>query len=78
MLTPEVDELAQQGNVIVERADFLSKALGWGACALNAEDFIDALNGVLTGKSDLNKIGESIESLGGCVGDALGQIVTKE
>jgi RHS repeat-associated protein len=30
LLTPEVDELAQQENVIVERADFLSKALGWG------------------------------------------------
>jgi hypothetical protein len=52
--------------------------LDGGACALNAEDFIDALNGVLTGKSDLNKIGESIESLGGCVGDALGQMIGKE
>lgn len=49
-----------------------------GACALSAEDFIDALNGVLSGKANPDQIGKSIESLGGCVGDALGQMIAKE
>ena len=62
----------------MKSADFLSKAAGWGACALSAEDFINALNGVLSGKSNPDQIGKSIESLGGCVGDALGQMIAKE
>ena len=78
LLTLGLDELAEAGNKIVKSADFLSKAAGWGACALNAEDFIDALNGVLSGKANPDQIGKSIESLGGCVGDALGQMVAKE
>jgi RHS repeat-associated protein len=78
LLTPGLDELAEAGNKIVKSADFLSKAAGWGACALSAEDFINALNGVLSGKSNPDQIGKSIESLGGCVGDALGQMIAKE
>ena len=78
LLTPGLDELAEAGNKIVKSADFLSKAAGWVACALNAEDFIDALNGVSSGKANPDQIGKSIESLGGCVGDALGQMIAKE
>lgn len=78
LLTPGLDELAEAGNKLVKSADFLSKAAGWGACALSAEDFIDALNGVLSGKSNPDQIGKSIQSLGGCEGDALGQMIAKE
>ena len=83
LLTPELDELAEAGNKLVKSADFLSKAAGWGACALDAEDFINALNDVATGKPNTknevgNEVGESIESLAGCVLDALGQMLKKD
>ncbi|MGA9668531.1 MAG: hypothetical protein WBQ94_04940 [Terracidiphilus sp.] len=83
LLTPGLDELAEAGNKLVKSADFLSKAAGWGACALDAEDFINALNDVATGKPNTknevgNEVGESIESLAGCVLDALGQMLKKD
>jgi hypothetical protein len=45
---------------------------------LDAKKFVNALNGVLIGKPDGNAIGESIESLVGCVGDLLGEMLKDE
>jgi RHS repeat-associated protein len=75
LLAPGLSELAEEGNQIVKSAEFTAKALGWGACALNAEHFINALNSVATGSPNGDEIGESIEALGGCVGDLLGDLI---
>jgi hypothetical protein len=78
MLTPGIGELAEEGNKIVKSAEWAAKAAGWGSCALDAEDFMNALNGVLTGSPNAGDIGKSIEDLGGCVGDLLGDMLKKE
>jgi hypothetical protein len=75
LLTPGLSELAEEGNKIVKSGEFLAKAAGWGACALDAEEFINALNGVLSGNPNGGEIGKSIEALGGCVGDLLGDLI---
>jgi RHS repeat-associated protein len=75
LLTPGIGELAEEGNKIVKSAEFVAKAAGWGACALDAEDFINGLNGLLSGSPNGDEIGKSIESLGGCVGDLLGDLI---
>lgn len=73
-----IGELAEKGNKIVKSAEFLAKAAGWGACALNAEDFINGLNGLLSGSPNGDEIGKSIEALGGCVGDLLREMLKDE
>jgi toxin ParE1/3/4 len=78
MLTPGIGELAEEGNKIVKSAEWAAKAAGWGSCALDAEDFMNALNDVLTGSPNADDIGKSIEDLGGCVGDLLGDMLKKE
>lgn len=47
-----------------------------GACALDAGDFIDALNSLASGNPNGDEIAKSIEALGGCVQDALGYLLT--
>lgn len=77
-LAPGIGDLAEEGNRIVKTAEFAAKAAGWGACAADAGDFIDALNGALSGEMDDEKISKSIEALGGCVGDLLGDMFKEE
>lgn len=76
VLTPGLSELAEEGKLIAKSAEFAQKASGWGACALDAEDFINGLNGLLSGSPNGDEIGKSIEALGGCVGDLLGDLLT--
>jgi RHS repeat-associated protein len=78
LLTPGLSELAEEGNVIVKSAEFAANAAGWGACALDAEDFINGLNGLLSGSPNGDEISKSIENLGGCVGDLLGKMLKAE
>jgi RHS repeat-associated protein len=78
VLTPGLSELAEAGNRIVKSAEWARDATGWGACALDADNFLNALNGVLSGSPNEDAIGKSIESLGGCVGDLLGEILKEE
>lgn len=75
-MTPGLSELAEEGKLIAKSAEFAQKASGWGACALDAEDFINGLNGLLSGSPNGDEIGKSIEALGGCVGDLLGDLLT--
>lgn len=53
VLMPGLNELAESGVAIAKAAkgtlEFIGAASGWGACALDAEDFINALNSVLSG-----------------------------
>jgi RHS repeat-associated protein len=75
LLTPALTELADAGNKIVKSAQFLGEAAGWGSCALNAEDLIKVLNDLTTGKAAGEDIGKTVETLGGCVQDALGYLI---
>ncbi len=82
LLTPGIGQLADQGVKNVKRAvrfiRFVGKASGWGSCALDAEDFVNGLNDLATGKPAGKAISKSIENLGGCVGDLLGEMLKDE
>jgi hypothetical protein len=54
----------------------LGNASSFGACALDAEDFINGLDSLVSGSPDGNEIGKSIESLVGYVGDRLAYLLT--
>ena len=82
LLTPGIGQLADQGTKIVKNTvraiRLIGKASGWGSCALDAEDFVNGLNDLATGKPAGNEISKSIENLGGCVGDLLGGMLKDE
>jgi RHS repeat-associated protein len=82
VLMPGVNELAESGakatKAALKFAAAASTVSGWGACATDAEDFINGLNGILSGSPNMNDIGKSIEDLGGCVGSALGVMLMDE
>jgi len=74
VLAPGLNELADEGNKIVKSAQWVGEAAGWGSCAADAEDFINALNDLATGQPAGDEISKSIEHLGGCVGNVLGKM----
>jgi hypothetical protein len=58
---------------------FIGRYSGWGACAIDARHFVNGLNGLATGNPKAGgEIGESIEALGGCVGDLLREMLLDE
>jgi RHS repeat-associated protein len=82
VLMPGLNELAEGGVQIAKTAkgvlEFVSTASGWGSCAADAENFVNALNGLLLGSPNADAIGKSIEDLGGCVSSALGAMLKAE
>jgi RHS repeat-associated protein len=82
VLTPGIGELADQGVKVVKNTvraiKLIGKAAGWGSCALDAEDFVNGLNDLAMGKPAGDEISKSIENLGGCVGDLLGEMLLDE
>jgi len=82
VLMPGLNELAESGAKVTKAAlKFVATAStvsGWGACAADAEDFVNGLNGILSGSPNGDDIGKSIEVLAGCVGSALGQMLRAE
>jgi RHS repeat-associated protein len=82
LLTPGIGQLADQGTKIVKNTvraiRLIGKAAGWGSCALDAEDFVNGLNDLATGQPAGDSISKSIENLGGCVGDLLGEMLLDE
>lgn len=82
LLTPGIGQLADQGTKIVKNTvraiRLIGKAAGWGSCALDAEDFVNGLNDLATGQPAGDEISKSIENLGGCVGDLLGEMLKDE
>jgi RHS repeat-associated protein len=82
VLMPGLNELAEGGVKIAKTAkgvlEFVSTASGWGSCAADAEEFVNALNGLLLGSPNADAIGKSIEDLGGCVSSALGAMLKAE
>lgn len=82
VLTPGIGQLADQGTKIVKNTvraiKLIGKASGWGSCALDAEDFVNGLNSLATGNPNGEALSKSIENLGGCVGDLLGDMLLDE
>jgi len=82
VLMPGLNELAESGAKVTQAAlKFVATASavsGWGACAADAKDFVDGLNGILSGNPNEHDIGKSIEDLLGCVGSALGAMLKAE
>jgi RHS repeat-associated protein len=82
VLMPGMNELAESGAKVTKTAlKFMATAStvsGWGACAADAKDFVNGLNGILSGSPNENEIGKSLEDLAGCVGSALGQMLRAE
>jgi RHS repeat-associated protein len=83
LLTPGIGQLADQGTKIVKNTvrfiRFIGRYSGWGACAIDARHFVNGLNGLATGNPKAGgEIGESIEALGGCVGDLLREMLLDE
>jgi RHS repeat-associated protein len=74
-LAPGLSELAEEGNLVVKRVQFVGKVLDWGSCALGAKDFVDNLNDELLGTASAVQITDSITALTGCVGNALGAML---
>jgi hypothetical protein len=75
-LTPGLDELAEQGNKIVNFVKLVGVSSDWRACAADIEEFVNGLNGLLSGTAGGVEITNSLTALGGCVGDALGYMLT--
>jgi hypothetical protein len=85
LLTPGIHNLLDQGVKVVKNTvraiRLIGVASGWGSCALDAEEFVNGLDAVATGKSDKESrtsISKAIENLGGCVGDLLGDMLKEE
>jgi hypothetical protein len=79
VLMPGLNELAESGAKVTKAAlEFVGSASGWGACAADANDFVNGLNGILSGSPNEHDIGKSLEDLAGCVGSALGQMLKDE
>ena len=79
VLMPGLNELAGSGAKVTKAAlEFVGSASGLGACAADAKDFVNGLNGILSGNPNEEDIGKSIEDLAGCVGSALGQMLRAE
>jgi hypothetical protein len=82
VLMPGLNELAESGAKVTKAAlKFVATAStvsGWGACAGDAEEFVNGLNGILSGSPNEHDIGKSIEDLTGCVGSALGAMLKAE
>ena len=76
VLTPGLNELAEQGNKIVKFVKLVGVSADWGSCALDVEDFVDGLNDLLSGTAGGVEITNSLTALGGCVNDALGYLLT--
>lgn len=79
-LTPGLDELAETGSNITKRAIGAVKLIGasadWGSCAADIEEFVNGFNDLLSGTPDGIHITDAITELGGCVGNALGYLLT--
>jgi RHS repeat-associated protein len=82
VLVPGLNELAGSGAKVTKAAlKFVATAStvsGWGACAADAEDFVNGLNSLLSGNPSADAIAKSLEDLGGCVGSALGAMLKAE
>jgi RHS repeat-associated protein len=82
VLMPGLNELAESGAKVTKAAlKFVATAStvsGWGACAADAEHFVNGLNSLASGSPNGDEISQSIEDLGGCVGSALGQMLKAE
>ncbi len=79
-LTPGLNELAETGSKITKRAIGFIKLVGvsadWGSCATDIEEFVNGLNDELSGTANGVQITNSITALTGCVGNALGEMIT--
>jgi RHS repeat-associated protein len=82
LLTPGIGQLADQGVKVVKNTvraiRLIGVASGWLSCALDAEDFVNALDDLATGKPASEAVSKSIEHLGNCVGDLLGEMLKDE
>jgi hypothetical protein len=76
LITPGLSDLVEEGNAIAVRVKFIGKAAGWGACAADAENFVGLLNNLASGHPNTpTEVRETLEALGGCVGDLLGDLI---
>jgi RHS repeat-associated protein len=76
VLTPGLDEIVGQGKKVVNFVKLVSVSTGWGTCAADIEEFVNGLNGLLSGTASGVEITNAITELGGCVNDAVGYLVT--
>jgi RHS repeat-associated protein len=76
VLTPGLDELVGQGKKIVKFVKLVGISADWGSCAMDIKEFVNGLNGLLSGTGGGVEITNAITELGGCVNDALGYLVT--
>jgi hypothetical protein len=75
-LMPGLNELAGAGAKVTKAAlEFVAQTADWGSCALGVEDFVNDLNAELSGTANGVQITDSLTTLAGCVGNALGQMI---
>ncbi len=74
-LTPGLDELVKQGNRIANFVKLVGVSADWGSCATDINEFVNGLNGVLSGTAGGVEITNSFAGLAGCVNNALGYLL---